>query len=297
MAKEQHKKRAVDVILIALSFFPFFNTLTLLLFGSRTKTKIWTRNAWIALFLNILLLITGISGIILEDVSIARYPYDTEPSVYDYIDRKTYDNSSYEEIKKLPGYYDYQDAMDKWKRSDEYTSVVERNRRFESLMTGLFYASLVSVVIVNFVFFFYVISQSHAYFEKMNAEKKNAVYQRLQIDDQNVPLPQPAPNPAAERPVPQPTPQITNAPPIPDAPALDVNTASEEDFAALPGLTIIDAKRAAAYRAEHGKFANTDEFFTAISAKPHIIVRLQNRVICSAPSAEAESRGRRAIDL
>ena len=291
MAQEQQKKRAGDVILIALSFLPFINTFALLMFGSRTKTKKWTRNGWIALFLNIVLLIVGLCGILLQDSSVAQLPLDTQPSVYDYIDRKTYDNTDYEERKELPGYYEYQNAMDKWQHSEEYTSVVERNRNFRSLMNGLFYAAFFSGAIVNLVFFFYVISQSHAYFEKMNAEKKNAVYQRLQIDDQNVP--QPAPAPAAEKPAPQ----QTNAPPVPDAPALDINIATEEDFAALPGLTIIDAKRAAAYRSEHGSFADTDEFFTAISAKPHIIVRLQNRVTCAAPAAEAEPRSRRAIDL
>lgn len=59
---------------------------------------------------------------------------------------------------------------------------------------------------------------------------------------------------------------------------LDINTATEEQFASLTGLTIVDAKKAVAYRNNKGSFNSIDEFFNCIKAKPHIIVKLQGQV-------------------
>ncbi|MBR1530888.1 MAG: helix-hairpin-helix domain-containing protein, partial [Eubacterium sp.] len=81
---------------------------------------------------------------------------------------------------------------------------------------------------------------------------------------------------------------------------IDLNSATEDEIAALPGLTIVDAKRAISYRDEHNGFANTDDFFNAISAKPHIMVKIEPMVTVIAQQVQKPQEpagGRRMIDL
>ena len=86
--------------------------------------------------------------------------------------------------------------------------------------------------------------------------------------------------------------------------ALDVNGASVEAIAALPGLTEIDARRAVSVRESKGPFASAEAFFDAINAPPHIVVRLSGMVYAAppaapgspAPASPAEPK-RRTLDL
>ena len=81
---------------------------------------------------------------------------------------------------------------------------------------------------------------------------------------------------------------------------VNINKASEEDFAAIPGISVIDAKRAIAHRDKAGRFNSTDEFFQVINAKPHIVAGAMNYVfVDDQPIAGAvpEREGRRKLDF
>lgn len=84
------------------------------------------------------------------------------------------------------------------------------------------------------------------------------------------------------------------------ADVIDINSADQEAFASLQGLTIVDAKKAISYRDEHNGFNNIDEFFMCIGAKPHIIVSIKERLYVGdykALNVVKEANGKRKIDF
>ena len=106
------------------------------------------------------------------------------------------------------------------------------------------------------------------------------------------------------------TPPETGAPavgpPSPDTAApnsaakLDVNTATEAQLAALPG---IDAEAVAAIvrarAARGGAFASRAELERAAGLKPHVVVRLRDlvEIVATAAPARPRATGRRVVDL
>lgn len=63
---------------------------------------------------------------------------------------------------------------------------------------------------------------------------------------------------------------------------LNVNTCTEEEFSALPGIGIVEAKKMTALRQTHGEFATVEEFISAIGIKPHVAVRIVDG-LCAEP--------------
>lgn len=293
----EKKKNVVDILLIFFSFVPFLNTFTLLHFGGRIREKKFTRNGWIILFVNIVLMIIFILTFSLEYVRVAEIPYDKEPNVYDYVDRKEYDAADYSERKNIEGYYEYQEAYDKWKNSEEYLAAYRTNNNFHAAVRGLRIGVVIASLVVNMIVFFYMISRKQYYFDRLNAPsyaERTTAYERIKdvVSAPDVLSVQAPSNDLSEKNVQEAPAQQINI--------VDVNTASEEEIAALPGLTIIDAKRAVDYRRENGPFRTPDEFFEAIRVKPHIMVKIQDRVIASAQSSsgsDADGKGGRVIDL
>ncbi len=89
--------------------------------------------------------------------------------------------------------------------------------------------------------------------------------------------PSPGPAPAAEAP-----------------PVVDVNTATEDDFKALPGFSGRRARMALEARSRRGRFASVQEFADDVGLQPHQLVALRDRLTCSRP--RRRSFGRR-VDL
>ncbi|WP_164491824.1 ComEA family DNA-binding protein [Staphylospora marina] len=81
---------------------------------------------------------------------------------------------------------------------------------------------------------------------------------------------------------------------------VDLNTASEEELATLPGMNLILAKLAVRKRLEKGGFTSVDDFADSLELKPHIRVRLKKLATVGkpqgqdieAPDASAGQRGR-----
>ena len=112
------------------------------------------------------------------------------------------------------------------------------------------------------------------------------------------------PTPVQPQPT-QPTQSIFGVAPdnnqIPVQTGIDVNSAPAEALATLPGITIIDGKKAVSYREANGGFKNIDEFYSCIQAKPHIIANIMNTVYVGAPvvkqTAPKPSNPKRTIDI
>lgn len=82
--------------------------------------------------------------------------------------------------------------------------------------------------------------------------------------------------------------------PVYEAPAVsmtlvNVNDCDEAALAALPGLSIVDAKKAIAYREQNGAFPTVESFIATLGIKPHIAVQLTGRITVG---PTAGSRGR-----
>ena len=60
---------------------------------------------------------------------------------------------------------------------------------------------------------------------------------------------------------------------------VDINNASEEEIAALPGISVIMAKKSIKKREEIDGFKNINEFFAFLKIKPHMQDQLIN-LIC-----------------
>lgn len=69
-----------------------------------------------------------------------------------------------------------------------------------------------------------------------------------------------------------------SAPSVPSHLPLNINTCSEEELAALPGLNIIDVKKTISLREQNGDFGSIEEFITALHIKPHIAAPLYDYI-------------------
>lgn len=84
----------------------------------------------------------------------------------------------------------------------------------------------------------------------------------------------------------------------PADPVVDVNTCSEMDLLALPGMTVSIARAAVAERDDQGPYASVEDFVRRNSLKPHLVVMFIDRLSCSQPSARAKgARRSRTLDL
>lgn len=80
--------------------------------------------------------------------------------------------------------------------------------------------------------------------------------------------------------------------------AINVNTASEEELATLPGITIIIAKKIIKYRDLHDGFKTKKEFYTEMKIKPHFKVQLEDKIDVSMPELkQITDSSERIIDL
>ena len=115
---------------------------------------------------------------------------------------------------------------------------------------------------------------------------------------QNPPAPQPAPKPASQ-PAPQPVPQ-----PVPQSAApVDINRCTQSELMTLPGIGVVQAKKAMEYREQNGGFRSLDEFVEVLQIKPHFAVQIFSRAVVSQaerkPAAQSShtTHTRRTIDF
>lgn len=61
---------------------------------------------------------------------------------------------------------------------------------------------------------------------------------------------------------------------------IDINKCSAEDIACLPGITIIDAKKAVEYRNKNDGFVSKNEFFAVLQIRDQKMKSISNKLTC-----------------
>ncbi|MGD6818476.1 ComEA family DNA-binding protein [Metabacillus sp. 84] len=81
------------------------------------------------------------------------------------------------------------------------------------------------------------------------------------------------------------------------AASIDVNTASEQELASIPGIGVILAKKAVTVRNQSGAFDSADHFGEQLGLKPHVLERIRPYIkVSSASTDSAPSQDGRVID-
>ncbi|WP_052037950.1 ComEA family DNA-binding protein [Clostridium drakei] len=82
--------------------------------------------------------------------------------------------------------------------------------------------------------------------------------------------------------------------------SIDINTASENELAALPGIGLILAKKAVNHRETKGYFNSVDEFAEILSLKPHVLQRVKPLITVSKienKTDESSNKSGRIVDF
>jgi len=84
---------------------------------------------------------------------------------------------------------------------------------------------------------------------------------------------------------------------------IDINTCTQSQLMELPGISLVQAKRAMEYREERGGFRSADEFVQVLNIKPHFAVQIFPRITVSAapqppkPDRDQDTTVRRVFDI
>lgn len=303
-AKWERKNSLIFILLL----FPFLNCIPFFHMSSRVKNKKWTLLGWLTVILTIVFIS---ASIIFSEFYILR-DTSTAPQLEDYLGYNYNDIYTYEEYVTADGYEQYKEDYYKWEHQPEILQAEEDRDRLNDLFSGLVMGSNAGLLIFGFIIIIIGFTDRPKYLQLLEqTENKNVVMNRMQqmtpqsamqnTVPQNI-ASQPAMQNSVSQNIPPQTVTVQNnirtAPSITGA--VDINTANEQQLAALPGLTIIDAKKAIAHRNANGYFSTADDFFTVINAKPHIIIRAREYITVSTPEKNKPSNNnpsRRNIDL
>ena len=287
---------------LLFSFIPFVNSLVLFYMSARTGIKKWRTIGWVLLIINISTII-GINVCNTYSwVNLEEYP-DNRPKLEDYLGYDYYNKyQSYYDYQNLEEYYEYEKAVDEWENSEEVKRIRNRNEEFSDRFRRIRTALQYSTFYISIIVFFFVLSQRaefiKAYANGSNKEELREQLQRHPINGNTPPINRPNHAPASDntqvkkkKKHPTSDGEITDRErKVNKANKYNVNTITEEEIASLPGLTVVDAKRAIQYRKEHNGFKNVDEFFDAINIKPHIMVKIQNKLYVEKKNSNASNK-------
>lgn len=101
-------------------------------------------------------------------------------------------------------------------------------------------------------------------------------------EPQNTPAPQPDPAhqvPPRPQPAPVPKPAVNPAPQ--NTAPVDINRCTQSELMSLPGIGVVQAKKAMEYREQNGGFQSLDEFVEVLQIKPHFAVQIFSRATVS----------------
>ena len=68
---------------------------------------------------------------------------------------------------------------------------------------------------------------------------------------------------------------------------IDINTCTEKDLASLPGVSIVAAKKAIAYRDKNNGFASEQEFYKVAGIQLHFVKQIKDKIYCGEEYIEA----------
>ena len=288
---------------LIFSFIPVLNCLPFFHMHSRIKNKKWALLGWFSLIIQILLIVVLF---VTPFINAVERPYYSDvagyiPSAEDFMNQeqkaKYYEDSSYSystEFKLSEEYEKYQEATEqyqvdenKWEQQPEIAEQISEYENYNSVRGGITVALPIALILIHLILIIISFTERPRYLKLLaQSENKDSITDRIKSVKDNIDKNQnvmPA-NAQAD-----------------SAAKTDINSADEDALSALKGITIIDAKKAIAYREEHGGFSNTDEFFACINAKPHIIAAIEGQLTVGDYKTEKtnqpESNGKRQLDL
>lgn len=285
-------------LFVLFGFIPFLNCLAFFHMSSRVKNRKWSLLGWIAIILNVFLLIVSLYTFGADNPN--EYPHYeiNAPQAVDYMNKeqkaKALKDGSYEysvEFKLSDEYEKYQKDYDKWsddyhkwEKTPEIASMYDKYNEFTQRALIISDGALVLLLVLNIILLVIVLTDRPKYLKLLEqSENRSGVVNRMDSVRKN----------AFE--------ETDNPKKSVDIKQIDINSATEDELSSLQGLTIIDAKKIIAYRDEHNGFDNIDEFFTCINAKPHIVVGLEKQLIVgeykAVKAAKTDNPGKRMLDL
>ncbi len=288
---------------LIFSFIPVLNCLPFFHMHSRIKNKKWALLGWFSLIIQILLIVVLFVTPFINAVERPYYSVvaDYIPSVEDFMTQeqkaKYYEDSSYSystEFMLSEEYEKYQEASEQyradqreWEQQPEIAEQISEYENYNSVRGGITVALPIALILIYLILIIISFTERPRYLKLLaQSENKDSITDRIKSVKDNIDKNQnvmPA-NAQAD-----------------SAAKTDINSADEDALSALKGITIIDAKKAIAYREEHGGFSTTDEFFNCINAKPHIIAAIEGQLTVGDYKTEKtnqpESNGKRQLDL
>ena len=281
-------------LFLILSFIPFLNTICLFHMSGKIENKKWRKLGWICLSLNILMLIV-MALVNMVNVPALDLPTENKPKIEDYLGWDYRQKYTYDEYTKLEEYYNYQVAYDEWSESEEVRAAYDEHDRALSQHTGIVSGVMLAYVIMNLFFFFYIISQRANYLRELaKYTNKKSIINKLENTNLN------SVQIKKENEVTANVSEVSNVYENKAVENLDINKATEEEISNLPGLTIIDAKRAITYREQNSGFKTVQDFYDAINAKPHVVAKLDSIIFVGKSNLTEDNtatNSRRRIDL
>lgn len=291
---------------LIFAFLPILNCIPFFHMNSRIKNKRWLFLGWFVMILDIVLILAvaliPTAGYSLEP----ERPYYSEvagsvPDVEDFMtmeQREKYlDDYSYsysKEFKLSEENEKYENAVNQyytdekeWEKQPEIAAQISDYENFNSIIDGLSIGSIVALGIFYFIVIVLAFSERPKYLKLLaDSENHNQIRETLtrersrSLETQNIPVS--SVNPVSET-------------------LVDINSADEETLTSLKGINLIDAKKIIEYRENNKGFSTKDEFFGCISAKPHIIVAIENQIEVgeykSATINHSAEMGKRKLDL
>lgn len=308
------KWESKNSLYVLLAFIPVVNCMAFFHMSSRVKNKKWSILGWVTLFLSLALLLLSFISFTIQYDSPVQVDFSTAPQVSDYLGNKFYEIDNYMDT---PEYKQYEEDYEAWKNLPETVAAREAQNQWADRWNAVFFGASAAYGIFYIVIVFFVFIERPKYIVQLAKQtNKNQAFSQMQFGNTGTPpYPQAnaAPHPDLNGPAApyngqantattyaQPQPGTAQAPTFAASQGTDINTADEAQLAALPGLTVIDAKKAITYREENAAFRSVDEFFSVIQAKPHIIARLQPLLYVGTAAqspAAPQSGSKRRIDF
>lgn len=291
------------------SFIPVLNCIPFFHMHSRIENKRWALLGWFSIIVQILIIIALFFIPSIQYSNAPERPRYSDvagvnPSVEDFMSQeqkaKYYEDSSYinsTEFKLSEEYENYQQAYEQywvdlreWEQRPEIAAQISEYENYGSVWGGILIALCIAFFIIYLLLIIISFTERPRYLKLLaQNENKNSITTRIKsvkdnrnnIDENQNTKPKNAPTNSTAK--------------------TDINSADEDALSTLKGITIIDAKKAIAYREEHGGFNNTGEFFACINAKPHIIAAIEEQLTVgdykTKKTSRSENNGKRQLDL
>ena len=262
---------------LIFAFIPLLNCIPFFHMNSRVKNKKWNATAWVLVMLQLVLF----AALFIVPTSSSEWKTSGEYAEYLKAADERYKRES------------------EWKKQPEIISQFEKYDNFRSVQSGIQLGISAAQFIVWLIAIILAFSERPHFLKALEqGENKSSITNKINSINANVYVPT---NTSISTVAVTAT-ADTVSPKIDGVmKTVDVNSADEGILASLQGLTIIDAKKAVAYRNEHNGFNSIDEFFSCINAKPHIIASIENRLTVgnyrTANPQSNDNHGKRTIDL